>query len=197
MLDDLSEKLITHYVGGAWRAPLATAAQPVTLVCGRVPGQIVPAGAADVARALAWAEAAQMVMTAPARQQEWLAAFDAARPALLGALDAAQRLERGAPGGIVPGTKLSTGPGPLALLLPAAMSPVAQAGVLRAALAAARPVIVKPAPGGAVSATVLMDHLHRLGLPPGAVAMLQGDGPGTGAVLEHTPGLRTLRLTAR
>ncbi|MCC5986012.1 MAG: aldehyde dehydrogenase family protein [Rhodobacteraceae bacterium] len=195
MHDDLSEKLITHYVRGAWRAPLAVAAGwPVRMACGRVPGQIVPAGTADVARALEAAGLAREALADPAR---WLAALDAARPAIEAALAAAQRQERGAKGSFAPSPQsVPATARPLAILLPAALGPAAQLDILRGALAAARPVIVKPAPGGAVAATVLMDHLHRLDLPAGAVAMLQGDGPGTGALLQATPGLDVLRLAA-
>ena len=194
MLDDLSEKLITHSVRGAWRAPLAVAGRPVRLACGRVPGQIVPAGAGDVARALDSTVQARDALTDPAR---WLAVLDSARPAIEAALADAQRQERGDVGSFVlpPGTAPGTDR-PLAILMPAALAPASQLDILRRALAAARPVILKPAPGGAVAATVLMDHLHRLDLPPGAVTMLQGDGPGTGALLQATREMDAWRITA-
>lgn len=51
--DDLPERLMTHFVGGAWRAPLGTQMQPVLGQGGQVLGHIVCASAADIARAQA------------------------------------------------------------------------------------------------------------------------------------------------
>jgi hypothetical protein len=48
LLDDLPERLLTHFVGGAWRAPLSTRLVHVPGL-----GQVVLAGPADLARARA------------------------------------------------------------------------------------------------------------------------------------------------
>ncbi len=53
MFEDYSERLFAHYVAGRWRAPFVSAAIPVRLADGHVPGQIIPAGPRDVARAAA------------------------------------------------------------------------------------------------------------------------------------------------
>ena len=53
MIEDFSERLFAHYVGGQWRAPFATDALTVACHDGAIVGQIVPAGAVDVARAVA------------------------------------------------------------------------------------------------------------------------------------------------
>ncbi|MFN4057469.1 MAG: hypothetical protein ACK4HW_04720 [Roseinatronobacter sp.] len=50
LLDDLSERLLTHFVGGAWRAPFSTCAVPLPGRAG-VLGQVVLAGPQDLARA--------------------------------------------------------------------------------------------------------------------------------------------------
>ncbi|MDD7971225.1 hypothetical protein [Roseinatronobacter alkalisoli] len=50
MYEDFSERLFTHYVGGAWRAPLGTRAIPVVTLDGRVAGQVIAAEPADIAR---------------------------------------------------------------------------------------------------------------------------------------------------
>lgn len=52
LLDDLNERLFTHYVGGAWRTPLGQVTRPVA-GHGRVLGHIVRAAAPDMARAQA------------------------------------------------------------------------------------------------------------------------------------------------
>ncbi len=59
MFDDASEKLLTHYVDGAWRAPYSTVAHTVTNpATERELGRIVLAGAEDVERAVAAAKSA-------------------------------------------------------------------------------------------------------------------------------------------
>ncbi len=52
-LDDLPERLLTHYVGAAWRAPLGGQMCPVPGRGGVVLGQVVRATPADFARAQA------------------------------------------------------------------------------------------------------------------------------------------------
>lgn len=50
-LQDLPERLLTHFVGGAWRAPLGGQMCPVLGQGGRVLGCVVHATPADLARA--------------------------------------------------------------------------------------------------------------------------------------------------
>lgn len=52
MFEDYSERLFAHYVNGRWRAPFGCDAVPVATRSGEVSGQIVPAGARDLTRAL-------------------------------------------------------------------------------------------------------------------------------------------------
>jgi hypothetical protein len=52
-LDDLPERLLTHYVGGAWRAPLGGQMCVVQGLDGRVLGHVVCATQADLVRAQA------------------------------------------------------------------------------------------------------------------------------------------------
>lgn len=53
MIADMSEHLLTHYVTGRWRAPLATGAVAVRAADGQILGHVIAAGAADLARAQA------------------------------------------------------------------------------------------------------------------------------------------------
>lgn len=50
-LEDLPERLLTHYVGGAWRAPLGLQLCPVFDRNGHLLGQVVCTTAADLRRA--------------------------------------------------------------------------------------------------------------------------------------------------
>ena len=120
------------------------------------------------------------------------------RAQVLSMLQDAQRVESGAIGCVVPAPEpqLQSVPRPVALLLPARLAPAAQLSLIEQVLSRGRPLIVKPAPGGAISATVLFDALHALALPPGMVALLQGDGPGTGALIASHPDIETLRIRA-
>jgi len=79
--DDLSERLLTHYVGGAWRAPLGVQMRPVAGQGDQVLGQVVCATRADIARA--------KVLTHPPdglAQQRLMAALHPIAPHLAAAL---------------------------------------------------------------------------------------------------------------
>lgn len=52
LLDDLNERLLTHFVGGAWRAPFSTKLVPLRSPAGAL-GQMVLACDRDLARAKA------------------------------------------------------------------------------------------------------------------------------------------------
>lgn len=52
MFDDYSERLFAHYVNGRWRAPFGCDSVTITTPMGTVAGQIVPAGARDIERAM-------------------------------------------------------------------------------------------------------------------------------------------------
>lgn len=204
ILPVLSEKLFTHYVGGAWRAPLATRSRPVRLADGTEPGQIVLAGPADIARAHAAAMAALDALADPVKRAQWCTALEVCLAEAQPLLDAAHAAERHSPSplhtafrpGIMPRAPGRDGTGngklrPQVLLAAAGTPPDALGAAVRDCIAAGQPVILKPAPGGAVLATVLIDTVAAARLPPGAVCMLQGDGPGTGALLYAHPGLET------
>ncbi len=200
IVDDLREKLVTHYVGGGWRAPLATGGNPVRLACGRCPGQIVPAGPLDVERALLHARAFAVSGAGAAAGAAVAERIMQDSGALEATLERAQRAECGAAGrSLAEGAlqHLVADRRPVALLFPADLMPRAQLLLVESVLRSGRPLIIKPAPGGAVAATVLFDALHALGVSPGAVALLQGDGPGTGGLLLRHPDLETLRILSR
>lgn len=195
---ELNERLFTHFVGGAWRAPLGDRQVPVAQADGQADGQaggqalgrIVCAGPADVARA-------RGVMRADAGAQPvdaaalW-AALQAEAP-LLEAIRrregfAGDRLDARLPAvvaqarvsdlprdlawdllGDLPGGLPGSGPH---VLLTAADTPLIRvAGLLIAG--ARRGLIWKPAPAAAASAHLLMRVLGPRA--SGRLAMLQGD----------------------
>jgi acyl-CoA reductase-like NAD-dependent aldehyde dehydrogenase len=63
------------------------------------------------------------------------------------------------------------------------------------ALAAGCPVVCKPAERTPLSAVALAERFLEAGLPPGWLALLTGDGPGTGAALARHPGIAALSFT--
>jgi acyl-CoA reductase-like NAD-dependent aldehyde dehydrogenase len=63
------------------------------------------------------------------------------------------------------------------------------------AIAAGCPVVCKPADRTPLSAVALAERLQEAGLPPGWLAVLTGDGAGTGAALARHPGIAALSFT--
>jgi acyl-CoA reductase-like NAD-dependent aldehyde dehydrogenase len=63
------------------------------------------------------------------------------------------------------------------------------------ALAAGCPVVLKPAERTPLSAVELAERLQEAGLPAGWLAVLTGDGPGTGATLAAHPHVDVLSFT--
>ena len=143
---DLRERLLVHFVQGAWRAPLS-----VRMVAGPL-GPIVAAGAADVARA---------------RRLRAGGGFALPDAAMLATLRAAEGFAD-PPAPLPPVPDLPKG----AVLFSAADAPVAMIlALLRSG--ARNGLIWKPAPGAAASAHLIMAALGPAA--QGALAMVQGD----------------------
>lgn len=143
---DLRERLLVHFVQGAWRAPLS-----VRMVAGPL-GPVVAAEAGDVARARALCAGGGFALP----DAERLGAIRAAE----GFADATRPLPSvpDLPGGAV---LLSAADAPVALIL----------ALLRAG--ARGGLIWKPAPGAAASAQAIMAAAGPAAR--GALAMVQGD----------------------
>lgn len=157
--DDLIEALLTHYVGGAWRAPLSTDMADVPGVGAR----LVLAGPADFARAGAAAAAA-------------LPGWAALGPA--GRADALAGVARsGAPAG-APG---------LALIAAAALPATALAPAVTGRLLAGAAVLLLPDPAAPLPALGLIRALHRAALPAGVVALLHGTADAAARHLDLRP----------
>lgn len=63
------------------------------------------------------------------------------------------------------------------------------------AIAAGCPVVLKPADKTPLSALLLASVLAEAGLPAGALSVVTGDGPGTGAALVAHPGVAMISFT--
>jgi aldehyde dehydrogenase (NAD+) len=63
------------------------------------------------------------------------------------------------------------------------------------ALAAGCTVVLKPAPETPLTALAFAEVLHDAGFPPGAVNVVPGDGPTTGAALVRHPGVDKIAFT--
>jgi acyl-CoA reductase-like NAD-dependent aldehyde dehydrogenase len=63
------------------------------------------------------------------------------------------------------------------------------------ALAAGCTVVLKPAPETPLTALAFAELLHEAGFPPGAVNVVPGDGPTTGAALVRHPGVDKIAFT--
>src|SRR5699024_1661220 len=66
---------------------------------------------------------------------------------------------------------------------------------LAGALGAGCTMVLKPAEQTPFDAEYLIGILHRAGVPPGVIQLVQGTGPTTGAALAGHPGLNHLSFT--
>jgi hypothetical protein len=175
-ISELNERLFTHFVGGAWRAPQTDRHLPIARASGGRLGQIVCAGPADVARARGVLRLDPPYHLVDAAVL-WAALL--AEAPLVGAMRALEGFPADALA--APEALDLPGQGPL-VLLSAAETPVDRlAGALIAGARAG--LIWKPAPGAAASAHLLMRALGPLAR--GRLALLQGDHA-TGALLAET-----------
>lgn len=204
MLEDLNERLITHHVGGTWRAPYSERMRNLRpLPAGPVIGALAEADAQDIARAMRASEAGAASMDALGQSaRDRLAAAFLSQTRERGALIAAARaLERGqdrtsaeaevqrmlramerALSEPVPESRGTAGP--MMLILGTAAGALESMGtVLLQRLRTGGAFLLKPAPRAPVVPAVLMDALASAGLPPGAGGLLQGGGVATGAPL--------------
>jgi 1-pyrroline-5-carboxylate dehydrogenase len=69
------------------------------------------------------------------------------------------------------------------------------AGMSAAAIVTGNTVILKPSPDAAVIAARFVDLLHELGLPPGVLNFVPGDGPTVGEALVTDPRTRFISFT--
>ena len=69
------------------------------------------------------------------------------------------------------------------------------AGMTCAAIVTGNTVVLKPSPDAAVIAAHFVDLMHELGLPPGVINYLPGDGPTVGEALVTDPRTRFISFT--
>ncbi len=69
------------------------------------------------------------------------------------------------------------------------------AGMTCAAIVTGNTVVLKPSPDAAVVAASFVDLMHELGLPPGVLNFLPGDGPTVGEALVTDPRTRFISFT--
>jgi acyl-CoA reductase-like NAD-dependent aldehyde dehydrogenase len=158
-MDDLSERLFAHFVGGRWRVPFGTGRIAVTRADGLRAGSVVLAEAQDFARA----------------QSALRGADDAARARL------AARL---APYGMRDAI-LSAQPAPAPLIL---CGGAADGHALGAALGGGlgHGLIWCPPPDAALPATEIARQVQEADLPPGCFALLHAFTPQTAPLIRAT-----------
>ncbi|MBK5927403.1 aldehyde dehydrogenase family protein [Rhodobaculum claviforme] len=189
MLENLAEMLMTHHVGGSWRAPLSQRMRDVRGPDGRPLGRMVEGGAADVARAIAMAAACGLEGMDPAQRADLAARVLEEWHARRAALEAALRHGGGSDATDLPPLAPLAVSGPVAMLGTVAAAPGLMAAAVAGALRAGQPVVLKPAPRGPFTALALAEAVAAAGAPPGAFALLQGGGAHTGRALVSHPGL--------
>lgn len=184
---ELNERLFTHFVRGAWRAPYAQRMLAVGRDLRQPLGRIACAGPRDVARAMA---ALQQPPDPPPNAMNFMAALRPIGEAFT-RLRAAEGFDDPWPDTFEP---VALAPGEAFVLLSSAALPAGRLVPLVVA-GAQKGMIWKPAPGGAASAHLLMRCLGPLSA--GRLAMVQGDHA-TGAALAEAlaPGARLLWASA-
>lgn len=157
-MDDLSERLFAHFVGGRWRVPFGTEQVQVPRADGRAAGAVVLLEARDLARARACLRGADRA--ARARAADALVG--------LGMVDADETAEAQAPLLVSSGLK--------------------DRQALGAALGAglAQGVIWCPPPDAALFATRIAIRLQDADLPPGCFALIHAFTPETAPLLRAT-----------
>ncbi len=161
---DLTERRLTHYAGGAWRAPLSDRLIPAS------GGPVVASGPEDAARAF------RLCSPGPAPKLPDLSALWPA----LGLVAAAE----GAVAGDCPKALRAPRAADRVLILPPAGATVAaMAGPVWTALGAGAGVVLLPPPSLALTAMALATALHDAGLPAGRFALLQGDADSAAALV--------------
>ena len=206
MLEDLNEKLITHHVGGAWRAPYSGRMRALRRGGGGpVIGALAEADERDIARAMhgSVAGAAAMAAMGQAARDRLAAAFLDRTRERAALIAASRALERGGTGHEAEGHRMlrameqtlyepppdSAGAaGEMALILGTAAGPLEALGAaLVQRLRAGGAILLKPAPRAPIVPLALMDALAAAGVPRGAAGLLQGGGVTTGAPLLGHP----------
>jgi len=180
MRDDLPEILITHYVGGAWVAPLGTRNAGFFDPAAGAGGTLVFAAPADITRAV----------DAARRAAEGLAGLaDAERRVVLGRAAAALAAEVPGPVEADDAVAVPDGRGRTCAVIVRREVPAATvaAAVLRL-LAADLALVMMPDPRAPLPAVRLAMALHGAGLPPGCLNLIHGDAAAARALAAH-PGI--------
>lgn len=170
---DLTERRLTHYAGGAWRAPLSDRLIAAT------GGPVVAAGPDDAARAF------RLSAPGPVPPLPDL-------PALWTALAQVAAAEGAVAGDCPNPAPLDAGEARVLILPPPQATVAALVGPVWAALGAGAAVVLLPPPALALTAMALAGALHDAGLPAGRFALLQGDAD-SAAALAAQPFDRVLR----
>ncbi len=178
MRDDLAELLITHYVGGAWVAPLGSRNLRFGDASAGLAGTLVAAGRADIDRAVAAAQGAVAALAAVPDRRARLAAAAAPLAVELPGLD----------GVLARAPESAGGPVPTAMIGGPALSPARMASVLFQLLMAGCPLVLNPCVTAPLPALRLALALHGAGLPPGSVNLIHGDAATARALAAH-PGI--------
>jgi hypothetical protein len=170
---DLTERRLTHYAGGAWRAPLSDRLIPAT------GGPVVAAGPADAARAF------RLSAPGPVPDLPGL-------PTLWPALARVAAAEGAVAGDCPDPTPVDASAERALILAPDGSTAAALVAPVWAALGAGAAVVLLPPPTLALTAMALAGALHDAGLPSGRFALLQGDA-NSAAALAAQPFDRVLR----
>lgn len=175
VLENLSEMLLTHYVGGAWRAPHGAGRFPLLDADGHLIGKVVLGDAQDMARARRAARAGTGASHG---------ARSVARAALAkGGAALAHALATPPPGRTPDATRLRVidppaGGDAVVLVGDVTQGVALFADLLDRVLDQGQGMIVLSDPAAAIGASILIDALHRAGLPAGSIALLHADPAG-------------------
>ncbi len=157
-MEDLSERLFAHFVGGRWRVPFGTEQVPVAHPDGARAGTVVLAEARDVARAcniLRGADHVARARAGKALSDLGIPAFDAPMPPA----NAPVLLNLG-----------TTDPQALGVALGAGLG---------------HGLIWCPPPEAALEATKIALHLQNADLPPGCFALIHAFTPRTERLIKE------------
>ncbi|MCC5959376.1 MAG: hypothetical protein JJU08_08540 [Rhodobacteraceae bacterium] len=179
MDEDFTERLFTHFVGGAWRAPFGTRAMPVTLQDGHVVGQVIAAEQADITRLCRTMRGAD-----PAARTRFAALIARAADDLAQAL-AAQGVDVGQTAIAAMSAGIChdpcTGGDPVCLCASVGHHAALFGRHLGAAVS--RGGVYCPPPNEVLFATLVAGLAAHADLPPGAFNLLHGDNAQTKALL--------------
>ncbi|WFE76379.1 hypothetical protein [Roseinatronobacter sp. S2] len=179
MDEDFTERLFTHFVGGAWRAPLGTYAMPVTLQDGHVVGQVIAAEQADIARLCRTMRGADPAARTRFATLIARAADDLARALAAQGANVGQTAIAAMSGGVCHDHR--AGGAPVCLCASVGHDPIWFGQRLGEGVS--RGVAYCPPPNEVLFATLLAGLAAQADLPPGAFNLLHGDNARTKTLL--------------